>query len=211
MSNNVGVYSKLMGDLANAMQLLNSPRLNFYFACFTEASLVGVAAIVGALLHHGMFEELRWRAMDAVWGLASVGPMLLGFSWTLRSDAKFAADIRRFFEHVARPVFGGWSLLQLAIISALAGICEEALFRGALQGGLVRLIGTAPALLAASVVFGLAHPISKQYIVAAAAIGVLLGELLILTGNLLAPIVAHAVYDFCALVWFLRFHRSDPR
>lgn len=193
------------------MQLLNSPRLNFYFACFTEAALVGVAAIVGAVLRHGMFEELRWRPLDVGWGIAATGPMLLGFAWLLRSKGSFAADIRRFFEHVIRPVFGGWSVTQLAIISLLAGICEEALFRGALQGGLVRLMGTVPALLVASVAFGLAHPISKQYIIAATVVGLLLGELLMLTGNLLAPIVAHALYDFCALVWFLRFHRSDPR
>ena len=200
-----------MGHLANEVQLLNSPRLNFYFACFTEVSLIGVAAIAGALLRQGMFEDLRWQASDVAWGVASVGPMLIGFGWILRSEGGFAADIRRFFEHVIRPVFSGWSVLQLAIISTLAGICEEALFRGALQGGLARVMGTVPALLVSSVVFGLAHPVSKQYIVAAGVIGLLLGELLILTGNLLAPMVAHAVYDFCALVWFLRFHRGDPR
>jgi len=193
------------------MQLLNSPRMNFYFACFTEAALIGVAAIVGAVLRHNMFAELRWRAVDAAWGVVAVGPMLVGYAWILRGDAKFAAEIRRFFEHVVRPVFGGWSVLQLAVISALAGICEEALFRGALQAGLVRFIGTWPSLLVASVAFGLGHPISKQYIVSAAVIGLLLGGLLIITDNLLAPMVAHAVYDFCALVWFLRFKRGDPR
>jgi membrane protease YdiL (CAAX protease family) len=193
------------------MQLLNSPRLNFYFACFTEASLLGVAALIGAVLRQGMFEELRWRTVDALWGVAAVGPMLLGFAWLLRSDAGFAASIRRFFEHVIRPVFGGWSMAQLAVISLLAGICEEALFRGALQSGLARFVGTAPALLIASVAFGFAHPISKEYIVSAGIIGVFLGALFILTSNLLAPIVAHALYDFCALTWFLRFHRGDPR
>ena len=193
------------------MQLLNSPRLNFYFACFTEASLLGVAAVIGAGLRQGMFEELRWRAADAAWGVAAVAPMLLGFAWLLRSHAGFAASIRRFFEHVRRPVFGGWSLVQLAVISLLAGICEEALFRGALQSGLARFVGTVPALLIASVVFGLAHPISKEYIVSAGIIGVFLGGLFIVTENLLAPIIAHALYDFCALTWFLRIHRGDPR
>jgi membrane protease YdiL (CAAX protease family) len=193
------------------MQLPNSPRMNFYFACFTEAALIGVAAIVGTVLRHNMFAELRWRAVDAAWGVAAVGPMLVGYAWILRGDAKFAAEIRRFFEHVVRPVFGGWSVLQLAVISALAGICEEALFRGALQAGLVRFIGTWPSLLVASVAFGLGHPISKQYIVSAAVIGLLLGGLFIITDNLLSPMVAHAVYDFCALVWFLRFKRGDPR
>jgi membrane protease YdiL (CAAX protease family) len=193
------------------MQLLNSPRLNFYFACFTEASLLGIAALVGAVLRHGLFEELRWRAVDALWGATAVAPMLTGFAWLLRSHSGFAGSIRRFFEHVIRPVFGGWSLVQLAVISLLAGICEEALFRGALQSGLARFVGTGPALLIASVAFGFAHPISKEYIVSASVIGVYLGALFILTDNLLVPIVTHALYDFCALTWFLRFHRGDPR
>ena len=85
------------------------------------------------------------------------------------------------------------------------------MFRGALQAGLLRVIGTGPALLVASVAFGLAHPVSKEYITSATVIGLLLGGLFIATNNLLAPIVAHGVYDFCALVWFLRFHRGDPR
>jgi uncharacterized protein len=193
------------------MQLLNSPRLNFYFACFSEAALIGVAAIVSAVLQHGMFQDLRWRCIDLLWGCAATGPMLLAYFWLLRSDRGFAASIRQFFEHVIRPVFGGWSLLQLAVISLLAGVCEEALFRGALQSGLAPRIGQIPALLVASAAFGLAHPISKEYIITAALIGVLLGGSLLLTNNLLTPIVAHALYDFCALTWFLRFHRGDPR
>lgn len=193
------------------MQLLNSPRLNFYFACFTEASLLGAAALIGAVLRHGMFDELRWRPVDGAWGALAVGPMLLAFAWLLRSRVKFAANMRRFFEHVIRPVLGSWSIVQLAVISMLAGICEEALFRGALQGGLIPMLGSGPALIIASAAFGLAHPISKEYIVLAGAIGLFLGMLFILTGNLLAPIVAHALYDFCALMWFLRLHRGDPR
>ena len=193
------------------MQLLNSPRLNFYFACFTEAGLIGVAAIVGACLHHGMFEDLRWQAVDVAWGVAAVIPMLVGFAWLLQSETAFPARIRMFFEHVIRPVFGDWSLFQLAIISVLAGFCEEALFRGALQGGLSAVTGTIPALLIASIAFGLAHPISKEYILAAALVGLLLGSLMIVTGNLLSSIVAHGLYDFCALIWFLRLHRADPR
>ena len=193
------------------MQLLNSPRLNFYFGCFTEASLLGVAAIVGALCNYRMFQDLSWKPVDALWGIAATAPMLVAFGWLLKSDNHFAAGIRRFFEHVVRPIFGSWSLAQLALISALAGLCEEVLFRGALQGGLTPLVGAPGAWAIASVAFGLAHPVSKQYIVAASIVGFFLGGLFIATGNLLAPMITHALYDFCALTWFLRLHRSDPR
>jgi CAAX protease family protein len=193
------------------MQLLRSPQLSFYFGCFTEVALLGVAAIVGLAFDYRIFQDLWWRPMDLVWGIVATGPMLLGYAWLLRSSADFAADIRRFFEHVVRPIFGPWSVPQLAIISLLAGLCEEVLFRGALQGGLSRLTGAPPALVVSSVAFGLAHPVSKYYMIAATVVGLFLGGLFIATGNLLAPIVAHALYDFCALTWLLRLHRGDPR
>jgi membrane protease YdiL (CAAX protease family) len=193
------------------MQLLNSPRLNFYFGCFAEAALLGVAAILAFAFNYQISQNLFWRLLDVVWGLAATVPMLLGYGWLLRSSTNFAAGMRRFFEHVIRPIFGPWSILQLAVISLLAGVCEEALFRGVLQGGLTPLTGAPAALVIASVAFGLAHPISRHYVLAATAIGFFLGGLFIATDNLLAPIVTHAVYDFCVLAWFLRLHRSDPR
>jgi membrane protease YdiL (CAAX protease family) len=54
--------------------------------------------------------------------------------------------------------------------------------------------------------FGLAHPMSTTYVVLATVVGVYLGGLLLVTDNLLAPIVAHAAYDFVALVYLVR-HR----
>jgi membrane protease YdiL (CAAX protease family) len=38
--------------------------------------------------------------------------------------------------------------------------------------------------------------------------GVYLGTLFLVQGNLLAPIVTHALYDFVALVWVAHRYRS---
>ena len=210
-ANNVGVYLKGAAGVPSRMQWLNSARRHFYFGCFSEVALLGVAAIVGFIFNYRMFQDLSWLPMDVFWGTLATLPLLMSFGWLLNSRVNFAAAIRRFFEHILRPLFANWSLLELAVISTLAGLCEEVLFRGAIQGGLTRLIGAPAALAIASIAFGLAHPISKQYIIAATVIGFLLGCLFLVRGNLLAPIVTHAVYDFCALTWFLRLHRSDPR
>jgi uncharacterized protein len=209
--NNGGVYSIVGLVYPAGVQLLKSPRLHFYFGCFMEAALLGVAALLGWLFDYRLFQDLGWCLGDAAWGVVATAPMLLGFWWMLRSSSNYAAGIRRFLEHVIRPMFGGWSVVQLAVISLLAGLCEEVLFRGALQGGLTDVTGKWGALAVSSIAFGLAHPVSKQYIMAAGVIGFYLGVLFIVTGNLLVPIVAHGVYDFCALMWFLRWHRSDPR
>jgi len=111
-------------------------------------------------------------------------------------------------ESLLRPLFGNWSILQLFTISLAAGISEEAFFREAIQGSLSDRVGWSLALVLASVVFGAAHLITWTYAIIAAFIGAYLGLVWIGTGNLLTPIITHAVYDFAALVYFLRVYRS---
>lgn len=112
-------------------------------------------------------------------------------------------------ESLLRPLFGKWSILQLAIISLCAGISEEAFFRGAIQGSLAERVGVITALVLASGLFGAFHLITWTYAIIAALIGAYLGLLWIWTGNLLTPMITHAVYDFVALVYFLRVYRSQ--
>lgn len=184
---------------------------HFWLGCVTELALLGVAWLVAWLLNWPLAGALGWNPGAVPWGIAAALPMFALFCWGLRSSQPRLASIRRFLEHVVRPVFGSWSIPQLAIISILAGICEEALFRGLIQSWLTPLVGPWVAIAIASVAFGFAHPINRAYIIAATVTGIYLGLLFWMTGDLLAPIVAHAVYDFLALIYFLRLHRSDPR
>jgi CAAX protease family protein len=99
----------------------------------------------------------------------------------------------------------------VVVISLLASVCEEVFFRSVFQGGLARHIGTIPALVVASVIFGCFHWVTKTYAVIATLIGAYLGVLWLTAGNLLAPITTHAVYDFAALVYFLSAHRPPAQ
>jgi uncharacterized protein len=110
-----------------------------------------------------------------------------------------------------RTIFEPWAIWQLAVISPLAGVCEEAFFRSVFQGGLARHIGTIPALVVASVIFGCFHLVTKTYAATATLIGAYVGVLWLAAENLLAPITTHAVYDFVALVYFLRAHVRQHR
>ena len=58
-------------------------------------------------------------------------------------------------------------------------------------------------MIVLSLLFGLAHALTRTYAVLATLVGFYLGFLFWLTGNLLAPILAHAVYDFVALVYLV--------
>jgi membrane protease YdiL (CAAX protease family) len=61
------------------------------------------------------------------------------------------------------------------------------------------------ALVVASIVFGFGHMISGAYAVVAMVIGVYLGALLMVTESIVAPVIAHGLYDFCALLYLVRF------
>jgi hypothetical protein len=102
------------------------------------------------------------------------------------------------------PLFARCSVIQLAFISIMAGLGEELLFRGVLQPLLIGWLGIAAGLCLASLVFGLLHAVTPSYAVLATLVGAYLGWLALATGNLLGPIIAHALYDFVALVYLMR-------
>jgi membrane protease YdiL (CAAX protease family) len=107
------------------------------------------------------------------------------------------------------PVLASRSAAQLALVATLAGLAEETLFRGVIQVGLTRVLPESAALVAASVAFGLAHFVTPTYAVLAGLAGLYLGSLYQLQGNLLVPIVAHALYDFMALLYLVRRYRAS--
>ncbi|MBI4326470.1 MAG: CPBP family intramembrane metalloprotease [Chloroflexi bacterium] len=181
----------------------------FFLACLFEALLVLVAAGIGWPLQQPLPANLHWSLNDAALGIAAAIPMFLLLRGLLRSSHRSLVPTRVFLETVVRPVFGQWSLAQLILISILAGVCEEILFRGVLQAGLTGPIGPAWALAVTSGLFGLCHLITWMYAVIAGLMGAYLGFLFLGSGNVLAPMVAHALYDFVALVYFLRVHRSE--
>ncbi|MBN2505833.1 MAG: CPBP family intramembrane metalloprotease [Verrucomicrobia bacterium] len=169
-----------------------------------ELSLLAVAVALGWCLGQPVWGTLRWEARDAAYGAAAAVPMLAAFGWMLRSRWRPLAALREFLETHVRPFMGSWSVGQLLAISCIAGVAEESLFRAVLQDGLGPRLTAMGAWLAASLLFGLCHAVTRTYAAMAALMGGYLGIVYGLTGNLLAPIVSHALYDVVALVVFLR-------
>src|SRR5262245_1428639 len=181
----------------------------FFLACLLEMSLLGVAGIYSGLADQPLLGSIKWRAADSFVSVVAAVPLLVLFRAALGSGWKPMVEVRQFLEETGRPIFARWSVVQLAVISTLAGLSEEIFFRGALQGGLTKPFGTAFAIAVASAVFGLCHWVNRAYGVLAACIGIYFSALWLLTDNLLTPIVAHALYDFIALLYFLRMHRPN--
>lgn len=93
----------------------------------------------------------------------------------------------------------------LIVLSVLAGVGEELLFRGAVQGWLARHMNEWVAVAAASLLFGLVHYLSFTYFVIATGLGLVLGAVYALTDSLLLVMVWHGVYDMIALYILRRF------
>ena len=153
------------------------------------------------------------QAQAVLWGIVATVPMLAAMWIIDRFPVGPLAQLKTDFEQRIAPLFAGCSIVQLILISLFAGVGEEMLFRGLVQSGLDEWIdrpaGPWLALGAASLLFGLAHMVSATYAVIAALIGAYLGILLIMTDNVLVPMVAHGLYDFVALVYLVRDPGGD--
>jgi uncharacterized protein len=194
------------------------PARNTRIALLFEGGLGITAVIIGWLVGQWPFigmewhgEEARQQLVAAAWGLIATGPLLVAL---LAVDHLPLGPLRRLKEmasEVILQMFGGASALQLAVVAATAGLGEELLFRGLVQAGLSRLLGPALgpwiALAGASVLFGVCHWLNTTYAILAMLAGVYFGLLLMATGSLWTPIVAHAAYDFLALFYLIRPNR----
>lgn len=99
----------------------------------------------------------------------------------------------------------GYSWFVLFLLSVFAGVGEELLFRGAVQGWLAVHMGSVTAVLVASVLFGLVHYASFTYFVIATGLGLVLGLAYAMTDSLLLVMIWHGAYDMLALFCLLRF------
>ena len=142
--------------------------------------------------------------LDVIVGLVAVIPMLMLLAWGLRNPQGAVGKVTMQARDFVIQFLRGIGLPGFALISLLAGIGEEALFRGFLQTFIAQHSTAWAGIVLASIIFGLAHAVSRTYAIVATVIGVYLGLLYFYTGNLVAPVVCHAVYDFIALVWLTR-------
>ena len=137
-----------------------------------------------------------WRGLAM--GIAAAAVFALVNCYLLRRAPAVAGvrSVRRLYYDALKPLFANMRAFDVVLIGLAAGVGEELLFRGAIQPE----IGVVPA----SLLFGAMH-VGGSGTVAfgcwAALFGLALGWLAIGTGGLLAPVVAHAVYDMAALTY----------
>jgi len=180
----------------------------FAMAVLVEGGLAVLALILAWLFELPLGNQIpRWGAPLA-WaagrGLVATLPMLILFWWLMHSVRLSLRRLRDQVEWLIGEMFPQSSAAQFALIAALAGVGEELLFRGVIQSLLIGWTTPVVGLVLTSLIFGAAHALSRLYFLLATLIGAYFGLLTLYYNDLIAPMVAHGMYDFVALMYIAR-------
>jgi uncharacterized protein len=152
------------------------------------------------------FGHFRLDALAAGYGIVATLPLVGLLRWCLRTEWGPMRRLVSLVEEHLTPYLAGASAGGIVLVSLMAGIGEEVLFRGVIQAGLADRLPAWLAVGIAALLFGAAHWLTTSYAVFATLIGVYLGILFLVTGNLLVPAVTHALYDIVALSVLVRLN-----
>ena len=172
-------------------------------AAGVQGAVLLLALGAGPLLGAPPLRGLHLSLAEMSRGLAAALPPAVAVVLAVHRGVPWARRLAGSVEEVLEPLLLN-SPARLALVAVLAGLGEEALFRGVLQSAVAAAAGPGPGLLAAALLFGAAHFVSRAYAVLATLFGLYLGGLYLWSGNLLVPAVAHAAYDFVLLLYLRR-------
>ncbi len=183
---------------------INDRKISFAYVLLSQFFIVSIGLVIVGVA------DLPWH----LWFLSSVADLLLGvFAAVLTYlllygvylyGGSVAAQLTTDVKKMGR-LFIGYSWGRLVVISALAGIGEELLFRVGMQGWFATHLNTCLAILFPALIFGLLHFISFTYFVVATLIGVVFGVAYHVSESVAFIMVWHGAYDLIALVVLVKY------
>jgi len=176
-----------------------------------EVLLTPIALVGGWLLGTHPLETLQADINAVLVGTVATLPVLWIVVIGIALPGGPMRSIERLIETYLIPIFRHWTFGELVVVSIAAGIGEELLFRGVVQAAVARWTVPWAGLLVGAIVFGLVHFLSPLYFVFATLMGLYLGGLWLWSGNLMVPVVTHAVYDLAVLVYLTRVRGAGQR
>lgn len=180
-------------------------------ACVVNARAFGIFLSTLAMLffiHFSGYYKLRWGI------LRSVAPKPLLISTLLVFSSMFALNVFvQWFsldDNLADVLSGlSHNVLGILGIAVLAPLLEEVLFRGAIQGVMMRFFGSPwLAIIVSALVFGIFHwnPIQVVY---ATLLGIVFGWIYYRTGSLLSVIVGHVLNNSIAVITTIAYGATE--
>lgn len=176
----------------------------------------GALAIIGAFLALLCGLDL-WKAFQTNnssellcqlgLGLAISAGMCLFFTILDLIPLKCLKDVSEKTKDIVCETFKNTTRFNRFLVCMQAGIGEEILFRGFIfivifeywPWGLEFNMNIIAAIAISSILFGLGHCVTLLYFFITGLMGVFFCLIFLWTGSLIAPIVAHGLYDFYAM------------
>jgi membrane protease YdiL (CAAX protease family) len=185
------------------MPYSRNPRTLLRPALFFQGGILVVAlvaiAIFGVEVHIGGQSPLGALVMGS---LAALGMFVLLYGLS-RLPGFFPSTLKRHARDL-HDFVSGFPTAGVVCLAVLAGVSEELFFRAFIQGGLANLTNDTTSVIAASIIFGLAHFLSLTYFLVATLMGALLGITYVLSESILLVMVWHSVYDLIALMVLIK-------
>jgi membrane protease YdiL (CAAX protease family) len=187
----------------------------FPMAVMVEGAVALVAIAAAWLFNVPVRDQMPSYGLPLAWaaarGVIATVPMLILFWWLVHSDWTTLRELRTQVVRLINAMFPQANLGQLGMVSVLAGVGEELLFRGVLQTIIGWWTPPVAAIVITALLFGLLHALSKVYFVLATLIGLGLGWMTWYYNDLVGPMVAHSLYDFLALLYLSRLGQNADR
>jgi hypothetical protein len=182
------------------------------YVAITETLLVFLPAV--------LFVRLKRQPIAAALGWRKISPAMVVVSTVLGVSAmgvavEIASVSSDYIGHGARgnlfePATALDFVIGLLCGSILPGICEETLFRGAIQGTLGRL-GPSKSVIITAILFALFH-LDPWHFLAPLFFGIVLGIMTLRTGSTIPAMIVHASANAAShTVAYLFGYRPDAR
>ncbi len=159
-----------------------------------EAVLLGIAAIWCLVSNIDLLPVLANARIEFFVFGALIGVLLSVVGLVITKVESFKAFHQLVYE-IMGPLFAHSRIVDIALIAAASGFCEEVFYRGVLQ--------TEFGIVIASLIFGICHFAGSQfylYVIWAALAGYLFGVLFEISHSLWLPITAHAFSNFVSII-----------
>ena len=195
--------------MADPKPQLPHPEKFINMAFWFEASLIGVAWLIGWFAEINPIANLYFSTEALIDGITATIPMCILFLLFYQYPVGPLYPIKKSLLDIMGPLLSSCRWYELLILAAVAGISEEILFRGVLQPWMEVSLGVSAGLIVSNVIFGLLHWITATYALIAGLIGLYLAYMMDVSEprNLLTPIVVHGLYDFLAFVFVAAAYR----
>ena len=187
---------------SNTPELEPLTRMQVLLAMGGTAIVLLVAAKLWLYLGNVVLLPVQFTVNGLLWGLT------LGLGITIISGLiyriwpAYGRSADQYLKLILTPLL--WP--DLIWLGLLPGLSEELVFRGVM---LSALGANTAALIISSLCFGILHFSGSQqwpYVIWATVVGLILGYVTLLTGNLLVPIVAHVFTNFISgCLWKLKY------